>query len=160
MAVASGLQHNLNGLLLVIGLAATSIGLGILGQASPNEPWSSINSPAPVESVRTEAHGEKEILASPLDHPGLAAGLNPTSNSALDPLPRERFSGEGAGRKGPIATSRDDQRAYLLAATALARNLAHTGGCKRTERPLGGDERACTVAAELPPIAAVPEAVE
>jgi hypothetical protein len=160
MANASDLHHNLHSLLLVIGLAVTSFGLLIMGQAIPNEPRSTVSANASVQGVHTYANGKGDVLVSTHVLSGEETGLIPTTTSSSNRLTDERFAGEGVGRKGPIATSRDDKRAYLLEATAMARNLAHAGGCERTERPLGGDGRACMVAAELPSIIDVPGARE
>jgi hypothetical protein len=138
---------NKSDLLQVIGLAVTSFGLLIMGQAIPNEPRSTSSSPEPLQAVGSHANGEGEVPAPALGQSGetdvLIAETVPSSNR----LPKEQFPGEGVGRKSPLATSRGDKRVFLLEATATLRNLAH-GGCELSARPLGGTTRRCASAAE------------
>jgi hypothetical protein len=156
MANESDLHHNLHSLLLVIGLAVTSFGLLIMGQAIPNEQTSTSSSPEPLQSVGSHANGEGEVPAPALGQSGendvLIAETVPSSNR----LPKERFSGEGVGRKSLLATSRDDKRVFLLEATATLRNLAH-GGCELSARPLGGTTRRCASATEKMLVAVPPD---
>jgi hypothetical protein len=98
MTMAPGLQQNLNSLLLIISLAVASVGLGIMGQAVPNEPRSTVSANASIQSVHAHANGEGDILASTHVHSGEETGLIPSTNSSSNRLTNERFAGEGVGR--------------------------------------------------------------
>lgn len=140
-------QHSIRVVPAIV-LAIVSIALGIMKDVVPNVDPFDVSALAAPCSPYSCPHGDEDILtfATIPRRVDVVSALAPTARSPR--IPAERFSGEGAGRQAPLSTSSADQRAFLLNSTAILRNLAHTGGCERTERPLGGTSRRCASTTE------------